>query len=386
MKDLKIFTPNIEVSARELIDEIANTHFFDGLPIRIMPDAHYGIGIVVGFTCPVSSNLNPEHIGVDIGCGIETMLFDKVLDEKDFPLFEQRIRKEIPMGSTLQRTQQFDLKDFCKFVRKELNKAVQSSDGLVSDIPFKDEKDISLWCQDLHLDEKVFYKSMGTLGGGNHFIELDYNDELGLMGITVHTGSRGVGNKVCGFWSNRAKTRDGYLQGGAMQGYLIDMVIAQAYAKYNRKVILDKIADIYKKMCKGRPTETISSVHNYIDFKDMMIRKGAIRSYEGEKMVIPFNMRDGIAICTGKSNSDWNYSAPHGSGRAMSRTQAKQRLKMKDFRQAMDGIYSTSICLGTLDESPMAYKDTAYIISLIEPTCNIEYLMRPVINIKDTNG
>lgn len=385
MKDLKIFTPDIEASAKELIDSIADSPYFDGLPIRIMPDAHAGKGIVVGFTCPVATHLNPEHIGGDIGCGIETMLFDKTLDKKDYPLFEQRIRKEIPMGSDLQRNRQFDLKDFCKFVRKELSKAVQSSDGQVHDIPFKDEDDIAFWCRDLHLDEKVFYKSMGTLGGGNHFIELDYNDELDLMGITVHTGSRNIGNKVCGCWSNRAKSMGGYLFGGAMQGYLIDMVVAQAYAKYNRKVILDKIAEIYKKMCKGRVKETISSVHNYLDFKDMMIRKGAIRSYEGEKMVIPFNMRDGIAICVGKSNSDWNCSAPHGSGRAMSRNQAKQKLEMNDFKQAMAGIYSTSICLSTLDESPMAYKDTAEIINLIEPTCSIEYLMRPVINIKDTS-
>ena len=386
MKDLKIFTPEIEASAKEMVDSIANNPYFDGLPIRIMPDAHYGKGIVIGFTCPVSSRLNPEHIGVDIGCGIETVLFDKILEEKDFPLFEQRIRREIPMGSNLQHNCQFDLKDFCKFVRKELNKAMQSSDGLVHDIPFKDEDDIAFWCRDLHLDEKVFYKSMGTLGGGNHFIELDFNDELALMGVTVHTGSRGVGNKVCNYWTNRAKARGDYLLGGAMQGYLIDMVVAQAYAKYNRKVILDKIADIYKKMCKGRAKETVSSVHNYIDFKDMMIRKGAIRSYKGEKMVIPFNMRDGIAICTGKSNCEWNYSAPHGSGRAMSRTQARQKLSMKDFRQAMDGIYSTSVCLSTIDESPMAYKATADIISLIEPTCTIEYQMKPVINIKDING
>lgn len=385
MKDLKIFTPNIETSAKELVESIANNPYFDGLPIRIMPDAHFGNGIVVGFTCPVSTHLNPEHISGDIGCGIETVLFDKTLDEKEYPLFEQRIRKEIPMGSNLQRNREFDLKDFCKFVRKELNKAMQSSDGLVYDIPFKDESDISLWCLNLHLEEKVFYKSMGTLGGGNHFIELDYNDDLDLMGITVHTGSRNIGNKICSYWSNRAKAMGGYLEDSAMQGYLTNMVVAQAYAQYNRKVILDKIADIYKKMCKGRVKETISSVHNYLDFKDMIIRKGAIRSYEGEKMVIPFNMRDGIAICMGKSNIDWNFSAPHGSGRLMSRAQAKQKLEMKDFIQAMDGIYSTSVCPGTLDESPMVYKDTSEIINLIEPTCNIEYLMRPVINIKDTN-
>ena len=163
------------------------------------------------------------------------------------------------------------------------------------------------------------------------------------------------------------------------------MVIAQAYAKYNRMVILNKIAAIYKKMCKGKVKEIISSVHNYIDFTDMMIRKGAIRSYEGERMVIPFNMRDGIAICTGKSNKDWNYSAPHGSGRIMSRNKAKDSISIEAFQQSMEGIFSTSVCPNTIDESPMVYKDTQEIISLIEPTCLIEYFMKPVINIKDTS-
>ena len=163
------------------------------------------------------------------------------------------------------------------------------------------------------------------------------------------------------------------------------MVIAQAYAKYNRIVILDKIAAIYKKMSKGKVKETISSVHNYIDFTDMMIRKGAIRSYEGERMVIPLNMRDGIVICTGKSNKDWNYSAPHGFGRIMSRNMAKDSISIEAFQQSMEGIFSTSVCPNTIDESPMAYKDTQEIISLIEPTCIIEYFMKPVINIKDTS-
>ena len=386
MNDVKIFTETVEDAALEMINAIAGHPYFDGKKIRIMPDTHAGKGIVVGFTCPIGSRLNPEHVGGDIGCGIEIELFDKVLPTEDFPLLEQRIRNTIPMGKDINQKREFDMKDFCKFVRKELNRAIQSSDGLVNDMSFCNERDISEWCKPLNLDEKTFYKSIGTLGGGNHFIELDYNEEQSLMGITVHTGSRNIGQKVCRRWTKKAIATQGYLSEALLSGYLTDMVVAQAYAKYNRLVIMQKIADIYKKMCKGKVTETISSVHNYLDFDDMIIRKGAIKSYCGEKMVIPFNMRDGIAICEGKSNSDWNFSAPHGAGRIMSRNKAKESIGLEDFQNAMSGIYSTSVCTNTIDESPMAYKDTHEIVRNIEPTCNILFFMKPVVNIKDTSA
>lgn len=384
MSNLKIFTSTIESAALEMINTIAEHPYFENQKIRIMPDTHAGNAIVVGFTCPVGPYLNPEHVGSDIGCGIETELFDKLLPTEQFPLFEQRVRNAIPMGKDLNTKREFDLKEFCKFVRKELGRAAQSSDGLVSEVPFSNERDISAWCQSLHLDEKTFYKSIGTLGGGNHFIELDYNEERNLMGATVHTGSRNIGQKVCSRWAKKAIATQGYLSGNLLSQYLTDMVVAQAYAQYNRKIILDKIADIYKKLCKGKVTETISSVHNYLDFSDMIIRKGAIRSYVGERMVIPFNLRDGLAICEGKSNADWNCSAPHGAGRLLSRNKAKELLTMEAFREAMSDIYSTSVCEGTLDESPMAYKDTQTILREIEPTCKILFFMKPVVNLKDT--
>ncbi|MCQ2277628.1 MAG: RtcB family protein [Bacteroidales bacterium] len=384
MSDLKIFTTTIEGAALEMINAIAEHPYFENQKIRIMPDTHAGNAIVVGFTCPVGPYLNPEHVGTDIGCGIETELFDKLLPVEQFPLFEQRVRNAIPMGKDINTKREFDLKEFCKFVRKELSRAAQSSDGLVCEVPFNNERDISAWCKSLNLDEKTFYKSIGTLGGGNHFIELDYNEEQELMGATVHTGSRNIGQKVCNRWAKKAIATKGYLSGNLLSQYLTDMVVAQAYAQYNRKIILDKIADIYKKLCKGRVVETISSVHNYLDFSDMIIRKGAIRSYVGERMVIPFNMRDGLAICEGKSNDDWNCSAPHGAGRLLSRNKAKELLTMEAFREAMSDIYSTSVCEGTLDESPMAYKDTQTILREIEPTCKILYFMKPVVNLKDT--
>ena len=384
MSNLKIFTHTIEDAALEMINAIAEHPYFENQKIRIMPDTHAGNAIVVGFTCPVGQYLNPEHVGSDIGCGIETELFDKLLPAEQFPLFEQRVRNAIPMGKDINTKREFDLKEFCKFVRKELSRAAQSSDGLVCEVPFNNERDISAWCKSLNLDEKTFYKSIGTLGGGNHFIELDYNEAQELMGATVHTGSRNIGQKVCNRWAKKAIATQGYLSGNLLSQYLTDMVVAQAYAQYNRKIILDKIADIYKKLCKGRVVETISSVHNYLDFSDMIIRKGAIRSYVGERMVIPFNMRDGLAICEGKSNADWNCSAPHGAGRLLSRNKAKELLTMEAFREAMSDIYSTSVCEGTLDESPMAYKDTQTILREIEPTCEILYFMKPVVNLKDT--
>lgn len=386
MADIKIFTKNVEDKAMEMINTIASNPHFENSKIRIMPDTHAGNSIVVGFTCPVGTHINPEHIGADIGCGIDIEIFDKILSAEDFPLFEQRIRNVIPMGKEINQKREFDLKDFCKFIRKELNRAIQSSEGLVNKIPFSNERDISEWCKPLNLDEKIFYKSIGSLGGGNHFIELDFNEDKGVMGVTVHCGSRNIGQKVCRRWSKKAIATGGFLSGNLLSGYLTDMVVAQAYAKYNRMIILQKIAEIYKKMCKGKVTENISSVHNYLDFNDMIIRKGAIRSYEDELMVIPFNMRDGLAICRGKSNEDWNYSAPHGTGRVMSRNKAKENISMNDFEDSMKGIYTKSVCPNTLDESPMAYKDAQTIIEEIEPTCEILYYMKPVVNIKDTSG
>ena len=385
MADLKIFTNNIEHAASEIIDSIAKHPYFKNQKIRIMPDVHAGKGIVVGFTCPMGEYVNPEHIGADIGCGVEIELFDQLLPEEAFPLFEQRIRNAIPMGKNLNKNREFDLKDFCKFVRKELSRAAQSSGGLVNEIPFSKESDITLWCKGLNIDEKTFYKSIGTLGGGNHFIELDCDDAQTMIGVTVHTGSRNLGQKVCRKWAKKAIATGGYLSGALLCEYLTDMVICQAYAQYNRKIILEKIADIYKKMCKGKVVDRVSSVHNYVDFEDMIIRKGAIRAYKGERMVIPFNMADGVAIYEGLSNEDWNFSAPHGTGRRMSRKKAREQLSMDQYHSNMSLVYSTSVCPGTLDEAPAAYKDTEEVMYFMHPTCKMIHYLTPLINIKDTS-
>lgn len=422
-KGVKIFTDDIEDEAMSLIYNIANNAVFKDTKIRIMPDTHAGKGIVIGFTTPVGDYVSPAHVGCDIGCGMHSIFFDKPLDPKDYALFEHRVKKEIPMGFNIHNNSVFEMKDFIKFVNKELMKAYQSSNHRIKFVEFKKEKDIKEWCDWVEMDFSVFCHSIGTVGGGNHFLEYDEGD--GHYAFTCHTGSRNLGVKVFKKWDKIANSTEisklgmkkvvhdvkrnytgplngikeaidkaldeykltlhpGYLEGADLEGYLTDMVIAQAYAKYNRKIICDRVEKIYNKIAKSKKIEDIECIHNYICFDDMIVRKGSIRSYEGEKMIIPFNMRDGLAICEGKSNEDWNYSAPHGAGRKMSRSAAKRELNVDEFIQSMKdaGIYTTTANAQTIDESPEAYKPMDEIIENIKPTAKILFMMKPKINLK----
>ena len=288
------------------------------------------------------------------------------------------------------------------------------------------ENGISKMLNRLHMDEGMFYKSLMSVGGGNHFIEFgNYN---GKYAYTVHCGSRNFGVKVCNYWEKIASSNqidnkrfkegieyirkttpnhseipmkiealkeelsknvcsNGYLTSDNLKGYLSDMVIAQAYAKYNHYLIGKRIESILKDINRASVVEIIQSTHNYIDILgDHMIRKGSIRAYKNEKMVVPFNMRDGLAICIGKSNEDWNCSCAHGAGRKMSRSKAKENLSMDEYKDEMKNIYSTSVCKNTIDESPMAYKDTDTIVDLISETCDIIAMVKPIISIKSTDG
>lgn len=234
------------------------------------------------------------------------------------------------------------------------------------------------------MDKGVFYKSVGSIGGGNHFMEYDEGD--GRYAFTVHTGSRHLGLKVFNKWDHIAQRNPnapGYLVDENLKGYLTDMVIAQAYARFNREVVLGKAAKIMHKINGARIEGYIRTTHNYVDFRDMILRKGAIRSYAGELMVIPFNMRDGIVVCEGRSNPEWNFSAPHGSGRCMSRANAKRNISMVEYHRQMEGIYTTSVTPETLDEAPGAYKDTDSILESLGQTCIVQYRMLPKINIKN---
>lgn len=379
-KDCKIFARNAEPEAVQMVRDYLDNPHSAGSRIRIMPDMHLGKGIVIGFTGQMGAHVNPAHIGLDIGCGIDTQLFDRKLDEKDYAVFEHRIRKEIPVGQDINGKSQFEMKALLKFMRQEVNRAFQSARGMINMVEFLTEDDLVAWMRSVNIQPAVFYKSIGTLGGGNHFMEYEEGEDR--WAFTVHTGSRSLGHKVFNKWDRIAQRTGGYLSGENLRGYLTDMVITQAYAKFNRKVILDKAAAIMHKINGAKVDGVIGTTHNYLDFQDLVIRKGAIRAYEGELVVIPFNMRDGVAIAEGLSNPDWNYSAPHGSGRTMSRTAARRKLTMKDFRQEMKGVYSTSINPETIDESPSAYKPTQEILESLPPTCRVQYVLKSKINIK----
>jgi RNA-splicing ligase RtcB len=239
--------------------------------------------------------------------------------------------------------------------------------------------------------ESMFYNSIGTVGGGNHFVEIGETPE-GNYAFTVHCGSRNLGQKVWKYWKMEAGKQvgvsNGYLVGEAMKGYITDMVIAQAYAEYNHMVI-DRL--VMEALCEGSKikahiVEQIYTTHNFIDFSMKMMRKGAVAATEGKKLVITFNMRDGLIVARGKGNADWNHSAPHGAGRLLSRADAKELIDLEEYKESMKGIYSTSVGTGTIDESPMAYKDPKEIVKLIEDTVEVEYFIRPVINLKATNS
>lgn len=431
-KDVKIFTENIEEDALALIYQLADSPMFKGAKVRIMPDVHLGVGIVIGFTCPIpkeNAHVNPNFIGVDIGCGIESIFFDKPLEPKKYAQFERKIKREIPTGFNINKLRQFEMKEFIKFVNTEIQKAYQTSGGAIDFVEFNTESDFENWCKGFGMEFGTFIKSIGTIGGGNHFLEYDVNDDAKKWAFTVHTGSRNLGKMVCQKWSHAAKPisvdkdamenevrefvanfkgdtkeipehlkkirekyrtpgSEGYLEGELLKDYLTDMVIAQAYAKFNRMIILRKAAEVMHKINGAKVIDQVSSIHNYLDFGDMTIRKGSIRAYKDERMIIPFNMKDGVAICEGKSNDDWNCSAPHGAGRLMSRAAAKKKIDFNAFQKQMNdaGVYSTSVCQNTLDEAPDAYKPMSEIVELIKDTCDILFFMQPKINIKATDG
>lgn len=426
-KDCKVFCDDVEDEAMKLIYNIVDSRAFDGQKIRIMPDVHAGKGIVIGFTSTIGKYVCPSHVGVDIGCTISGAFLDNPIPKDKIPEFEHKIHNAIKFGFDIQENVVYDEKEFYRFLSKEFSKA-KSRCGLVSALPDTvTESWISTQLKRLRMDEKTFYKSIGTVGGGNHYIELD-EDVSGNQMLTVHCGSRNFGVKVCSYWENIAGNQiknmskamkheissrakeickddkrkiketinkltqeaqkgiiNGYLFGELLEGYLCDMVLAQAYAKWNHKVIHSLIYSIYSKYgCHC--VDEIVTTHNYIDFEDMIIRKGSVRSVIGEKLLVPFNMRDGVAVCEGLSNPDWNCSCSHGAGRKMSRNKAKSSLDLDTFKHEMEGIYSTTICVDTIDESPMAYKDTKTIRDTIDgTTVKVLRMMKPIMNIKATS-
>jgi RNA-splicing ligase RtcB len=402
-----------------------------------MPDCHDGKGIVIGFSCPIDIEhdfVSPEHVGCDLGCSVSAVFFDKPLSIEDMKEFEHKIRKVIPFGFAINDKKKVDVKFIIKRFNAVLNRMCSFYPQLAPyRVEMTSESDLEAWCKKLNMDYGIFLKSIGSVGGGNHYLEYDVNEELDKYCVCIHCGSRNLGLKVFNYWNKIAKSMKitkeemqilidsvksnntdkknlnselkaakeeylskkipGYLSGENLMGYLVDVLLAQEYARLNHETIIEQVSDIYRKMAKGASiVDVIYTTHNYIDYDlkslmgkpNMMIRKGAIRAYEGERVIIPFNMRDGISICEGKSNEDWNYTAPHGCGRILSRSKAKEQLKVEDFKTTMEeaGVYTTTADASTLDEAPQAYKPFEEIISLIEPTVIVLYLMKPRMNIK----
>jgi len=357
MSDVKIFAKLIEDQAERQVYLLAEQKTFSDQKIRIMPDVHAGKGSVIGFTSTMGEYIIPNVVGVDIGCGMRTIELGK--REMDLQKLDDTIKKYIPSGTNI-------------------HKQILSGFPKVNDIK----------CLGKLKNPERFERSVGTLGGGNHFIEIDVDDE-GNKYLILHSGSRNLGNQVAEFYQRVANKlmdpeenvpRDlAYLSGDDKADYLHDMAICSEYAVANRQAMAEIILD---KMGIESDLPNFETIHNYIDLNSNIIRKGAINADKGKKVLIPLNMRDGCIIAIGKGNPDWNNSAPHGAGRVMSRTKAKAELSMDDYRKSMEGIFTTSVNLGTLDEMPAAYKDASDIIDVMGDTVDIVARITPIYNFK----
>ena len=394
----KVFTDNLEETAKLQIVNLLDQDFVTDAKIRIMPDTHAGAGCVIGFTANLGEKVVANLVGVDLGCGLNVVKLKS--QSLDLEKLDNVIHLSIPSGREVHKeiVQRFDLVD-------------------------------KLIClRDLKGDSHKFFKAIGTLGGGNHFIEIDKDDNENLY-LVIHSGSRNLGKQVADYYQNLAiesckglgdwntlkldliekyksegkkeniqkdleklkkifekalphYPRDlCFLENKSRDNYLHDMQICQEYAFLNRKII----ADIILKQMLGRSSECFDgfqTIHNYINFKDNIIRKGAVSAYRGEELIIPINMRDGSILATGKGNEDWNNSAPHGAGRLMGRNEAKRTLSLEDFTNSMNDVYSTTVNFSTLDEAPMAYKPMQEIIDNIGDTVTIDKIIKPVYNYK----
>ena len=380
----------VEDQAIEQIRRMCNYEFTAGSKIRIMPDVHAGKGCTIGTTMTIIDKAVPNVVGVDIGCGMYTVNLGRI--QPDFAKIDEATHF-IPSGKTVWegRRERFDLQ--------------------------------ALRCYRELKDTRRLERSIGTLGGGNHFIEIDEASD-GTKFLVIHSGSRNLGKQVAQIYQklavdlNRGKEeyfrkRDEiirtykeqgrrkeiqaalkaidfrrkepsipadlcYLYGSFLDDYLHDVEICQAFARRNREVM----AEIILEMTGMTGTDGFHTIHNYIDTDEMILRKGAIAAHEGEKVLIPINMRDGSVLALGKGNGEWNFSAPHGAGRIMSRTAAKAGLDMDEYRRSMEGVYTTCVNEATLDEAPMAYKSLGDIIDVIRDSVDVIDIMKPIYNFK----
>ena len=354
------FTDDLEASAAEQIRTVCDQPAFSDAKIRIMPDVHAGMGCTIGTTMTIGDKIVPGMVGVDIGCGMETVtLAQKKLD---FSKLDAIIRKNIPAGHNVRR----DVHPFSNQIDLE---ALRLSKGK------------------LKLDRARH--SIGSLGGGNHFIEVASSQD-GTLFLVVHSGSRHIGNEVATHYQSLAAKQMGwtpkqslprdltYVSGGLFDDYLHDMKLIQQFATRNRQAMTEIIL---QKMGLTE-VDRFTTIHNYIDLDAMILRKGAVSAKKGERLLIPINMRDGSLICIGRGNPDWNCSAPHGAGRIMSRKAAMNSLSLGEYQAQMQKVFSTSVNRATLDEAPMAYKSMDHILRHIAPTADVVAHIKPLYNFK----
>lgn len=385
-----IYTDVVDEASIAQVQELCNQEFVDGQRIRLMPDIHAGAGCTIGTTMTIRDKIVPNLVGVDIGCGMAVAILKE--QHIEFEKLDKVIRQYVPAG--------FDIRiDKHRFA---------------DDIELED-----LRCaKHVNLDRAA--KSIGTLGGGNHFIEVD-RDNSGTLYLVVHTGSRHLGVEIASYYQrlayeqlNRSSDAEvqavitrlkaegkqkqieseikklkstkrtdipkhlAYVEGQAFDDYIHDMRIAQHFASMNRHAIVDVIV----KNMGFHVVDSFTTIHNYIDLDNMILRKGAVSAQAGERLIVPINMRDGSLICVGKGNPEWNCSAPHGAGRLMSRADAKQSFTVSEFKKAMNGIFTTSVGRDTLDECPMAYKPIESILDNIRETVDVQHIIRPIYNFK----
>ena len=382
----KVFTDNVDSETIGQIINFLNLECIKDAKIRIMPDCHAGKNCVVGTTMTITDNVIPGMIGVDIGCGMYAVKLKET--EIDLKKLDEIVNEKIPSGGSMHD--------------KAINTFTKLND---------------MYCR---VDKDLAYRSIGTLGGGNHFIEVD-RDTQGNLWLVIHSGSRHVGTEVCMFYQKtgykvlrekfiedkiaatipnlqaKGLTADientikvlkmqyppypeelAYLEGDLFNKYLEDMRIAQEYAQFNRKTMANCIINGLNLHIE----DEFDTPHNYIDVDNMILHKGSISAQKGERSIIPMNMRDGSLLCIGKGNEDWNYSAPHGAGRMFSRADAKELIDLEEYKKSMEGIYTSSVMESTIDESPMVYKPIEEIMENIKDTVEVTEVIKPIYNYK----
>ena len=351
-----VYTDEIEESAKQQVYDLCNQAFLQDAKIRMMPDLHAGKGCTIGTTMTINDKIVPNFVGVDLGCGMICVKLDIQKETIDFKKLDRIIRQNVPSGMKIRK------------------KAHRNADAIHYDKITAP------------INEGRARGSIGTLGGGNHFIEVNEGEDDSIY-LVIHSGSRNPGKQISDHYQQVAVdtntdstvTKDmAYLEGKEMQNYLHVVNIAQQYAATNRKTMAEVIM-------RGMDWNTVSefdTIHNYVDIDNMILRKGAISAQDGEVVIIPMNMRDGSLICRGKGNPDWNFSGPHGAGRIMSRSQARREVNLTEFEDTMKGVWSTSVTKSTVDESPFAYKKMDDIVKHIGETVEVLEVIKPLYNFK----